>query len=487
MASFLERAPLLFYALLFTLGSGAALAFHLSYLIPIALLCLSYRPAVALCVALLGFAWASLSYQFPKIGEEGVEGRGIFKIDSLSYITSPFQRSLCFKGFLREFHTNDRKWKNVPCQIYFSKNKIPPQADRDLQVTGKLLLKEKHRYLLKLQQAHPVLHSYSHAQWRFDLKNRIGNFFRKQFSEPKSCAFLFSMLTGEANDRLLSLEFNRLGLLHLIGISGFQFSLLAYLLNFLSRFFLSYSKGCLVVMLLLSMYAFALGSSPPIERAWVALVLYLIALLLGYQATPINFLGAALFYSLLREPLYLFHLGFQFTFLCTLAILITYPACQSLFSCLSPRRTFKEVTQMSLLDQQGYLLSFFFRESLALNLSIHLVTLPLILYQFHKFPLLSLVYNLFLPSVASLIYGLLIVGMIMSLVIPHLGALINRITEGLTIFTLKLASYPPVLYDFQWRTPCFSMTVMVITLTVIITLSIFRSHKLSHIATRPFR
>ncbi len=484
---FWERAPAFFYAILFFLGNASALAFDVSYLIPTALCCFTYHQKIikAVSVFIAGFLWAFYSYSFPSLQEEGVEGEGSFKVQSIVYGHSPFQKSILFKGILKEFLTSEQSWRRIPCSIYFSGKHFPPLANQDLRVTGKLIQKEKKRYVLKLKTAEKIPRTFSLAQWRFDFKSKIRSIFEKNFSNSKSRSFLFSMLTGETDDRLLALEFNRIGILHLIGISGFQFTLLAFLLTLPLRTLFSHKTSCLSLMILLSLYAFVLGDSPPIERAWISSMLYLTALLLGYNTTPLNVLGIALFWSLAKEPVIIFSLGFQFTFLCTAAILMTYPLIRSVCYFISPKRPFREAILMTSTDQVGQLLSFFFRETLALNMAIHLVTLPLILYQFYKFPFLSLLYNLFLPAVASLLYVLLILGMVAGMTLPVLGVFIHRITESLTVMMLNLTAFPPALYDFQWRVPNFSLGIAVVTLTAILFFSVFL-HKPHRLVNRIF-
>lgn len=453
----------MYYGLVFLLGSAFALAFHFSYLIPLLVCLWFYRDRLisGILVCLLGFCWAHFSYTLPKLPEEGVESTGIFIPDSISYSSSPFQRSQVIKGTLKTFGS----WKNIPCRIYAPKNKKRPKSSTYLQVEGKLLQKDHHLYVLKLSQVENIPKTFSLAEWRFQIKNQIRFHLEKRIAGSQNRAFLLSMLTGEIDDRLLAMEFNRLGILHLLGISGFQFALLAFLFGALLRRFFSFKLSNIVLMILLSAYTFILGDSPPIERAWIGSMLYLSAQIFGLRISALNALGLALLWQLIKEPLLIFHLGFQFSFLCTAAILMTYPLFRSYLSRFFPRRSFSEASRLSLFDQHGHLLSFFCRESLALNGAIHLVTLPLILFHFHKFPLLSLAYNLFLPALVSGIYVLLVLGW----VIPGM----HFLTEKLSGFVVKIATHPPALYDFQLRVHDFPMTIAVITITILLVGSVY--------------
>jgi competence protein ComEC len=473
-----DSAPALFYGILFLLGTAFALIFHYSYFIPLAFCLYRVRAArnqliLGVVICLAGYAWALFSYHLPDLKEEGIEGKGIFKIESVSYSQSPFQRSVHFKGILKEFASPEINLKNIPCRIHFRENKPRPLGSTDLQVSGRLIPKGAHHYSLKIKAWEQVPKTSRLAEWRFGLKNSLRAHLSQHYTDSKSRAFVLSMLTGDIDDRLLALEFNRLGILHLLGISGFQFALLAFLLGSIFRLIFPHHVTYILLMLFLTAYAFVLGDSPPIERAWVGIMLYLTALLCGYRISALNALGVALFVQLIKDPLLIFHLGFQFSFLCTAAILVTYPLFRSWLSRFFPLRSFRDAISMPLLDQHGHLLSFFCRETLALNGAIHLVTLPLIFFHFHKFPVLSLLYNLFLPAAVSIVYLLLIVGVALDGFIPWIGSWIHALNRGLTDSILKIATHPPALYDFQWRMHDFSMTAAVAAITLILALSMF--------------
>ena len=471
MKNIWTTAPALFYGILFLLGTAFALVFHYAYFIPLFLCLYTNRQKLLLGLlsCLAGLAWGLLSYSLPDLKEEGIEGKGIFSVEAVSYSQSPFQRSVTMKGVLKKFTSAESTLKNVPCRLHFKPKMIRPPGSTDLQVAGKLIPKGLHNYVLKVTKAEAIAGKFWLAEWRFTLKNKLRTHLEHHFTDVKTRAFLLSMLTGDIDDRLLALEFNRLGILHLLGISGFQFALLAFLLGALLRLIFPHHIACILLMALLSAYAFILGDSPPIERAWMGITLYLTALLCGFRISALNALGAALLWQLIKDPLLIFHLGFQFSFLCTAAILMTYPLIRGWLVRFFPQRKFSEVIRMPLRDQHGHLLAFFCRETLALNAAIHLVTLPLIFFHFHKFPVLSLFYNLFLPAAVSVVYLLLVV----AVALPFIGSWIHVVNEHLTGLILKVATHPPALYDFQWRMHDFSMTAAVAALTAILGLSIF--------------
>jgi competence protein ComEC len=467
----IKKASLFYYSIVFFLGIAFALAFHWSYFIPL-LLCFWINKKhlySAVMVCLIGTFWAFFSYSLPKISQEGIKGSGIVTIDAISFVQSPFQKSILFKGSLKKF----KGFKPIPCKIYFNKGKKLPSGKHQLQVTGTLLAKKYPHYVFKIETYQELASTHSFAKTRFAIKEKCRRYVKKFFKESKSQALILSMLTGEIDDRTLALEFNRLGALHLLGISGFQFTILATLLGTLLKSFLHHTTAYAGVIVFLTIYALSLDNAPPIERAWITTSLYYISLLTGRRICALNALGAALLWEVTKDPLLIFHLGFQFSFLCTTAILLTYPSIKSIASSIFPKRTFQDATLMPLTQQQGHILSFICREATILNCSIHLVTLPLLLYHFHKFSWLSIFYNLFLPPIASLIYILLIVGIALDL--GAIGGCIHFINNALCKITIKIATHPPALYDFQWRIHDCTMTAAVITITAILYFSFIRS------------
>ncbi len=481
----MNTAPLFYYGLCLLLGIATQILFHPAYLIILALLALLVRERLisGIITFAAGFIFAIFSVTLPTLPEEGVEGCGTFIPESVSYGHSPFGTSFITKGSLN-FTTPAAIYNRVPCQIYTPLHKQRPPGNRTLKVEGRLLPKTFPNYVLKPSLIKIEPSTFSLAEWRFQIKDRLRRHFTQLFPSQAAASFLLSMVTGEIDDRLMSLQFNRLGLLHLLGVSGFQFSLLALLLGALLRILVPGMKGTLLLIALLSAYAFILGNSPPIQRAWVGVTLYAIARLKGLQISPLNALGAALIWELLLDPCVFFQLGFQFSFLCTAAIFIVYPPTRDFFKKWLPGRSFTEIRSLTLSDRIGHTLTFFCREALALNLAIHLVSLPLIFFHFHKFPLLSLAYNLFLPQAVSLAYLFLVPGLLLEAVSHFLAAPFLKAAEFLTLGMLEVARNPPALFDFQWRMPNFTLSWALISLTFIMLLFYERGRLLDRIWRR---
>jgi len=268
------------------------------------------------------------------------------------------------------------------------------------------------------------------------------------------------MITGCVDDRTLTLQFQKLGLQHILGVSGFQFVLLAGMLASFFRLFLPYRLAAAILMGCMTLYFVFLGDSPPVMRAFIAISVYLMGVLCNTISAPLNALGCALIVEVLWEPLAILNIGFQLSFLCTFAILFLYPTFRKWVARLLPIRSFQEARSLRLWDLHGYLISGTIRESLALNGAVHLLALPVLLTLFHRFPLLSLPYNLFFPAGATVAYILCLIGC----VVPG----IDGVTGAFTSALLQIAADPPAIADFVLRSQLISFEMIVVFLTGVV-------------------
>ena len=254
------------------------------------------------------------------------------------------------------------------------------------------------------------------------------------------------------------MEFGKLGLQHLLAISGFHFALIALFLHFFLRPLLPTRLHLLVVIALLTLYFLFLGYSPSVQRAYLILLLYLTGKLFHLRIPPLNALGVSLAIDLFISPLVIFHLGFQLSFLCTLAILHLYPLMNTLLNSIFPQRSSAIISEMPLLDKHGYLLSSLFRKTLAVNFAVHLLSIPVLLCCFYRFPLLSLGYNLFIPFATSISMLLLLLGLTTT-ALPFLSAWFHFINTKWTSSLLLLTSHPPAHLNFVIRTQSVSLSM----------------------------
>lgn len=423
-----------------------ALSFHWILFIPLALLIYSSpSPIKGIALLLSFFLFVKLTHpEQQKLGEKGE-----FVISSLKIQQSPFQKSLLYTG----------TFNKIPCKIYAPLNKKYYPADKKYIIEGKMDEKSSVLKPHKKKSWQPIENTFSFAQWRFEAKQAVRHYIKKHLKNPKVASFMSTLATGDIDERSLAFEFGRLGLQHILAISGFHFGMLALFAGFIFRLVFPLKIAAIALLLLLTSYYFFLGNSPSIQRAWIACSIFLIGYIANKRCTALNALGLGLMIELILDPLSLLQISFQLSFAATMSLLLLYQPMHSLISRMIPKKPLSVLSRMSMLDQHGYLLSAFFRKTLALNLSVHLFTLPLILFLFHKFPLLSLVYNLFFPLAVTISFFLFL----LSLLLPFLHTLNEYYTSAL----LQMTSNPPALLNYSFRIKIISFPLIVALLTLI--------------------
>jgi len=400
-----QKYPALFWGLAFLIGIASS--FHF-YLLAFALL----LPKKKLwCIALFGLLYSALLIpSFPQSGE----GSAVFHIEEVKRHNGPFNSCLVYRGKVKKFSSVDGEFRRIPCQLYMYKKKNRPLAHCDYLIPKASLLEiAPHRYILRGKgEWIPIENSFSFAEKRFEVKESIKKFIKSKYSKRRVQDLMGALLIGNLESRTLSYQFSKVGLKHLLAISGFHFALLTLFLAFVLKRFLNERALAATLIILLTTYFVYMGGAPSISRAWIGVMIFLIGMVFSYRPTALNTLGVALLVALILNPIVALDIGFQLSFGATLGILLFYKLFDAKFETLLPKRPFIILKQMPPIDQWGYLICTYIRKVLALSCSVMTFTLPLLLFHFHTFPLLSLVYNLFFPFLFTFLIGGMIIGMI---------------------------------------------------------------------------
>ena len=473
---FWRRHPALLIGISALIGTACRVAYNPIYLVVFSSLLFPFfwkkkQYTTCFCaffIALCAFFLAHIRVNYPPcLKESPIEGEGVMHIESFSLVHSPFNRSYLYKGTLKHFKTAEGTlYPAFACHI-FHPLKNPPPADRDYLIQGILTKKKEHLFCLKPTKAkewEKIEGTFSFAKWRYQAKKRISSYIKKQIADSCSATFLSALVTGECDERSLRLDLGRLGLLHIIAISGFHFSFFALLLNGILRFFCSLRIRISLLIASLGCYFFFLGNAPSIMRAFIMICFLLISQWINRSSSSLNALGTALLFEILFNPLVITYLSFQLSFLCTLALLLFTSPTHDFLTFLFKERSDKQLSLMSVGDQHGYLFCSFLRKTLAANLAVHLFSLPVLLYLFHKFPLLSLAYNLFFPLCVLVSLLLFCSALLTGFIIPPLGSLLHSLNSGWTSWILQTTANPPSYFDIVVRCDSVSFGIMAIYL-----------------------
>lgn len=458
--------PALYYGLHVLLGAALWLHPHWVYALIMPLLWYRIPWQRVVAGALLTFCmYGYTAVRAPPTWSPGLQS-GYLSIHSVQPYSSPFQKSLLYRATFNQ----------VPCLLYFDLNKTRPLADADYFAEGLLVNKEKGMPVLKLKGIpEKVPDSFRFAEKRFQMKEKLRAFLAKKIPDWRAAHFLSSLLTGDVDDRQLSMEFRQVGLSHLLAISGLDFALIAAFLGWGLRLLLPWRVADGFLLVLMTLFFLFLGVNPSILRAYTAIALFLVARLLDLQTQPLNLLGAALLVELLYDPLTLEHPGFQLSFLCTAGLLLFFKSFDQGLRRLFPKRPYEELCGLSVFDQHAALLAGWIRQACAATFAAHLLALPICLYHFHTFPLVSLLYNLFFPfgSAVSLLLCLI------SLLLGPLGAPLHLLNSHFTGFLLSMIASPPPLLKISLYVKTVPFALVLILVALFVTWGIDRKDRKS--------
>lgn len=206
-------------------------------------------------------------------------------------------------------------------------------------------------------------------------------------------------------------EYIAAGALHILAVSGLHVGILFLILSWLFKplEYLKFGKQAKSVLLLLFLWGFAIlaGLSPSVVRAVTMFSFFGLAGMLDRPTNSFNTLFLSFFTLLVFNPNWLYHVGFQLSYLAVFFILWIQP------------ELYKSYIPKFYLDK---LLWGIITVTLAAQIGIA----PLSLYYFHQFPGLFFITNLvILPFLAIILAGGLLV-----IILTIIGQLPNSLALG---------------------------------------------------------
>ena len=190
---------------------------------------------------------------------------------------------------------------------------------------------------------------------------------------------MMTLLFGGSYDELpegVIQSFSDTGIVHILSVSGSHISLVLSFLTLAGRWVRLPER----IIILLSItgvlgYSVMAGWVPPVIRAVIMGILSAGGLLFNRDKDALNLLGAAVLCMLLWNPLLLYDVSFQLSAGASLGILLFY------------RPAAGRLKRISWLPR-------FIAEGIALSVSAQLITIPLVLYNFHRLPSYFILSNL---------------------------------------------------------------------------------------------
>lgn len=223
----------------------------------------------------------------------------------------------------------------------------------------------------------------------FNIKGKFEQRLNKIYSEPYG-SFMAGLILGSrrgiAND--LMQNFNETGLTHIIAISGYNITLVILAVNFLFAF-VPIKKRFWISVFLIFCFVFLVGASASVVRAGIMGSLSLLAIYFGREYFVLRSLFISAFFMAIFNPnVIAYDVGFHLSFLSTLGLVLAGDHLKESLRVLPNR--------------------FLIKETFAMTLASQIFTLPVVIINFGRFSLVSILANLFvLPFVPlAMLFGL---------------------------------------------------------------------------------
>lgn len=286
--------------------------------------------------------------------------------------------------------------------------------------------------ILKSRPGHTTLRGFAE-----EIRNYCIEKLRQSPLQLNERAILQALVLGQRRDidRALYAQYAAAGAVHILAVSGLHVGILFFIFQFLTKPLrrLLYGRQVQAMLVIVGLFSFALlaGLSPSVVRAASMFSLFVFAQALQRETNSMNTLFISFLGLLLINPLWIFHVGFQMSYLAVFFILLLQPKIYNLWWPKSwLLRKFWGITSVTLAAQIG--------------------VVPVSLYYFHQFPGLFLVTNLVvLPCVGFLLsIGLLIVILAAIDMLPDVLALgYNQLVSLLNTFIAWVARQDDFLFS----------------------------------------
>ncbi len=294
-------------------------------------------------------------------------------------------------------------------------------------------------------------------------KDRLGKVFRRHLPKPQADLMQAMVLGDRYNlpQHLMDL-FIRTGTAHILAISGQNVAIVAFMVFlFLKATFFSRRWQYVLTILFVIFYAFLTGAQPSVVRAAIMAAIFLLSFITQRETDSINSLSLAAVLLLVYNPMNLFDIGFQLSFICVLAILVYYPRIMHFYP--KAHRYF------------GAKPTLFVAQSLAISLAAWLGVAGLIAYYFNIITPITILANLIvvpcMSAIMALGFGLLGAGLVLPgiafVFADCLNLVLNLMVASIYLFSKVPAAYIQLIDVSLWEVGGYYLAVILLTVLLI--------------------
>lgn len=242
---------------------------------------------------------------------------------------------------------------------------------------------------------------FSIRKWALQLQQWADQTIESAVQSPLEAGLASALIIGlkdELDDTLLR-AYSATGIMHVLAVSGLHVGILFAVIGFLFGSWQHHRRGKFVfvgiVLTVLWGYALITGLSPSVMRAALMFSLLNLGQLFQRRNSSFNTLAFSAVVLLAYDPLMLFQVGFQLSYMAVAGIMYFYPKFYALWE-----------TRYWLADKVWQIV--------CVSAAAQLATFPLGVYYFHQFPTYFLLSNLFAVPLAFFILSSGLVVLVLS-------------------------------------------------------------------------
>lgn len=301
------------------------------------------------------------------------------------------------------------------------------------------------RISFRLNQAEIQVKSdrfYKIAEGLYQLRRKAGSKVDALLPEQEA-SVMKTMLLGEKGilDEEIKGLYQRNGIAHILAISGLHISMIGMgLYQLLRRAGLKIKLSAILASMIIVLYGMMTGFAVSAIRAIAMFLLQMLAQILGRTYDRITALAVAAVLVLVEQPLYLFHSGFQFSFLCVLGISLILPV---LGNVRKGKKLFEGVALMA-------------------------VTLPVYLGVFYQIPVYSMFLNFIVLPMMSILMGAGIVMILAAFLCTPLAIPAAWLITGILMVYESLGLFTEQLPYHYWTPGCPAKWQLAVYVAVLI-------------------
>ena len=261
----------------------------------------------------------------------------------------------------------------------------------------------------------------------------------QNYAHPVPASVVNAMILGEKKGvpPLVYRSMMKTGTVHILVVSGFNTNLvIGVVILLLKALRIPRKIRFFLALPILIMYCVMTGASPPVMRATVMTIVFMTVYYFKREADIFNACALALLIILVANPWQLFEISLQLSFACVLSIVILYPK-------------LKTVLRFGIIKNK---VISFIADAFLVSLSAWLGTMGLVAYYFRTFSPITVIANIFIVPLATLITlcgaSLVFAAMGCPALASYIGSTCELLVSSLLHINFLLLKIPGASFQF---------------------------------------